>query len=157
MNAELVCRIRALIVKTLGKPRDLPFLPVHVIDLGKDGFIRPHVDSVKFSGDIVSGLSLLSPAIMQLRKSDHAEGQEEKSHQSPKQDETQSPAPSTVRLLLPPRSLYILHGEARYQYGHEILPPCEQDTTGETWMDGTVVMRERRLSLIFRDEKETKG
>ena len=35
------------------------FLPrTHVLDLHADGWINPHVDSIKFSGGIVCGLSL---------------------------------------------------------------------------------------------------
>ena len=132
-NKALAERIKALILQTLQRPPTLPFLPVHVIDLAEDGFIKPHVDSIKYSGDIVSGLSLCSPAIMQL-----------------KGDEEQGMDPtSIVRLLLRPRSLYILCGEARYKYVHEILVSPE----GERWADGEVVARGRRLSLIFRDEK----
>lgn len=133
-NKALADRIKTLILRTLQRPKTMPFLPVHVIDLAEDGFIKPHVDSVKFSGDIVSGLSLCSPAIMQL-----------------KGDEEQGMNPSSiVRLLLRPRSLYILSGEARYKYAHEILAPSP---AGERWVDGGVVTRGRRLSLIFRDEK----
>ena len=39
----------------------------HAIHLKKDGELTAHVDSVKFSGGIVAGLSLLSPSIMRLR------------------------------------------------------------------------------------------
>lgn len=133
-NKALAERIKALILQTLQRPKTLPFLPVHVIDLAEDGFIKPHVDSIKFSGDIVCGISLCSPAIMQL-----------------KGDEEQGMDPSSiVRLLLRPRSLYILCGEARYKYAHEILAPSPE---GERWTDGEVVARGRRLSLVFRDEK----
>jgi alkylated DNA repair protein alkB family protein 7 len=34
----------------------LKWLPCHVIDLAADGELNAHVDSVRFSGDIVSGL-----------------------------------------------------------------------------------------------------
>lgn len=115
-NKALADRIKNLILHTLQRPMTLPFLPVHVIDLANDGFIKPHVDSVKFSGDIVSGLSLCSPAIMQL-----------------KGDKDQGMDPlSIVRLLLRPRSLYILSGEARYKYAHEILAPSPGGKGG--WM-----------------------
>jgi alkylated DNA repair protein alkB family protein 7 len=36
------------------------FLPgVHILDLHAEGVIKPHVDSIKFSGEIVAGLSLM--------------------------------------------------------------------------------------------------
>jgi hypothetical protein len=65
---------------------------VHAIDLSASGFIRPHVDSVKFSGRVVAGLSLVSAARMVLRRVApggglHAGG-------------------SAVRLLLPPRRVH---------------------------------------------------
>ncbi len=134
-NAAVADKIRTLILETLGKRATLPFLPVHLIDLAEDGFIKPHVDSIKFSGDIVSGLSLLSPAIMQL-KGDAEQGMDPS---------------SIIRLLLPPRSLYVLTGQARYKYAHEILP---RSTEADRWKDGQPVARGRRLSLIFRDAKE---
>ena len=43
------------------------WLPCHAIDLSKDGRLDAHVDSVKFSGGIVAGISLLSDSIMRLR------------------------------------------------------------------------------------------
>ena len=38
----------------------------HVIDLDKDGKINPHIDSIKFSGDLVAGYSLGSTRVMRL-------------------------------------------------------------------------------------------
>uniref|UniRef100_A0A3Q4GK11 AlkB homolog 7 n=1 Tax=Neolamprologus brichardi TaxID=32507 RepID=A0A3Q4GK11_NEOBR len=62
--------------------------PVHVIDLDKTGYIKPHIDSVKFCGSTIAGLSLLSDSIMRLVKED---------------------TPSEwLDLLLSRRSLYIL-------------------------------------------------
>ena len=56
---------------------------VHVIDLAPMGYIKPHIDSVKFSGSIVAGLSLVSEAIMRFE------------HEA-----------SRLDVLLPRRSLY---------------------------------------------------
>ncbi len=137
-NAKVVARIRAQVLELLALPPDLPCLPVHVIDLAAEGFIKPHIDSVKFSGGFVAGLSLLSPAIMRLRG-----------------EEGQAPPSSVVRMLLEPRSLYVLSGEARFKYAHEILPPGQEE--GD-WIGGKTVARKRRISLIFRDELvEAKG
>jgi alkylated DNA repair protein alkB homolog 7 len=132
-NAVVVSRVRALVLRLQGLAPDLPFLPVHVIDLAAEGFIKPHVDSVKFSGCFVAGLSLLSPAIMRLRGEDG-----------------KAPPSSMVRMLLEPRSLYVLSGDARYHYAHEILPPGQEEEEG--WAGGRAVKRGRRISLIFRDE-----
>lgn len=138
-NAKIAQRIKDVILQTLHKPLTTRFLPVHVIDLAEDGFIKPHVDSSKFSGGLVCGLSLCSSAIMQL-KGDVEQGQN---------------PDSIVRLLLRPRSLYILCGNARYRYAHEILATRPEGE--ERWVDGRRVERSRRLSLIFRDEREDQG
>ncbi|XP_077397104.1 alpha-ketoglutarate-dependent dioxygenase alkB homolog 7, mitochondrial isoform X2 [Festucalex cinctus] len=44
--------------------------PVHVLDLDKTGYIKPHIDSVKFCGSTITGLSLLSDSVMRLVKED---------------------------------------------------------------------------------------
>ncbi|XP_037680171.1 alpha-ketoglutarate-dependent dioxygenase alkB homolog 7, mitochondrial isoform X1 [Choloepus didactylus] len=62
--------------------------PVHVLDLEPRGYVKPHVDSIKFCGATIAGLSLLSPSVMRLV---HA--------QEPKE---------WLELLLEPGSLYIL-------------------------------------------------
>ena len=58
-------RIEAFLRKTT-QVENMEILPYHVVDLSNDGHIMPHVDSVKFSGGMVSGLSLLSTRILQL-------------------------------------------------------------------------------------------
>jgi alkylated DNA repair protein alkB family protein 7 len=86
------------------------FLPPHCIDLAEDGgIIRPHVDSVKFSGRVVAGLSLLSASTMVLAEAD---------------PETGAPRPgaSESEVRLEPGSLYVLEDGARYDYAHAITP-----------------------------------
>lgn len=104
------------------------WLPSHAIELPVDGELNAHVDSVRFSGDIVSGLSLSSPSIMRLRDEDAKETDE------------------YVDLFLPPRSLYVLSGPSRFQYTHELLP------SGAAF-EGNPITRELRWSIIFRDAK----
>lgn len=67
---------------------------VHILDLSETGYIKPHVDNIKFSGDLLSGLCLLSPALMDLI---HEETKE------------------TITAFLPPRCLYIMTPEGRFQ------------------------------------------
>lgn len=99
--------------------------PVHVIDLDKTGYIKPHIDSVKFCGDTIAGLSLLSDSIMRLVKED---------------------TPSEwLDLLLSRRSLYILRDQARYKFTHEILK------NEESVFNGQRVPRQRRISVICRN------
>ncbi|KAM8793890.1 alpha-ketoglutarate-dependent dioxygenase alkB homolog 7, mitochondrial [Eudromia elegans] len=98
---------------------------VHVLDLHPGGHVAPHVDSVKFCGCTIAGLSLLSAAVLRLR-----------SCRGP---------PGGVELLLEPGSLYVLRGAARYEFTHEILPQ------GESFFGGRRVPRGRRVSLILRN------
>lgn len=101
---------------------DRQWLPPHVIDL--KGRIDPHIDSVKFSGGIVAGLSLLATATMRLSKADPMSGDV-------------LPQGDSYDLLLEPGSLYILTGPARFEYAHSIFDLSE----------------DRRLSIIMRDLK----
>ncbi|AWP18780.1 putative alpha-ketoglutarate-dependent dioxygenase alkB -like 7 mitochondrial [Scophthalmus maximus] len=99
--------------------------PVHVLDLDKTGYIKPHIDSVKFCGSTIAGLSLLSDSIMRLVK-EHANNE-------------------WLDLLLPRRSLYILRDQARYNFTHEILKD------EESMFNGQRVPRQRRISVICRN------
>lgn len=99
--------------------------PVHVLDLDKRGYIKPHIDSVKFCGSTIAGLSLLSDSIMRLVK-------EDATHE-------------WLDLLLPRRSLYILRDQARYNFTHEILK--DEDSV----FNGQRVPRQRRISVICRN------
>ena len=125
------------------------WLPCHAIDLHKDGELQAHVDSVRFSGDIVAGLSLLSPSIMRLLPDD---GKDDDPNKEGKNDTSQG----WVDLYLPPRSLYVLSGPARFSMSHQLLP------TGSVFLEGgeedhegrpVTVHRDHRLSVIFRDTK----
>lgn len=109
------------------------WLPCHAIDLAADGALNAHVDSIRFSGHIVAGLSLGSSSIMRLIPSEA--GSENQGH---------------VDLYLPPESLYILSGQSRFDYTHELLPDGAQFQLGDETIS---VARERRFSIIFRDAK----
>lgn len=139
-------------VKTIQRARDLlksyappqftnqmTWLPCHAIDLSKDGRLDAHVDSVKFSGGIVAGISLLSDSIMRLRP---AKGEW--------LDDTsdESSDGHYVDMYLPKLSLYCLHGMSRFHYSHELLP---SDSVYQLHGKDVHVVRGRRLSIIFRD------
>lgn len=113
---------------------DATFLPVHFIDYKKEALLKPHVDSVRFSGGLVAGISLESSAIMRLR---------------PSAELGRDPEEGFVDLLLPPLSLYALTGVCRYQYTHELLPSGSIFESDEGI--STVIERKERLSAIFRD------
>ncbi|KAM6957183.1 alpha-ketoglutarate-dependent dioxygenase alkB homolog 7, mitochondrial [Aplochiton taeniatus] len=99
--------------------------PIHILDLDKAGYIKPHIDSVKFCGSTIAGLSLLSDSVMRIVKED---------------DSSQ-----WLDLLLPQRSLYILRDQARYEFTHEILKDAE------SMFAGIKVPRQRRISVICRN------
>lgn len=101
---------------------------VHVLDLDKAGYIKPHIDAVRFCGNIIAGMSLLSSSVMRLV------------HNQDKQRFSD--------ILLQRRSLYIMKDAARFDYTHEVLG--EKDSI----FDGKVVPRDRRVSIIFRNEPD---
>ncbi|XP_066473143.1 alpha-ketoglutarate-dependent dioxygenase alkB homolog 7, mitochondrial isoform X1 [Tiliqua scincoides] len=116
----------------LQRVRDMAFPPgvpqltqVHVLDLDKAGYIKPHIDSVKFCGCTIAGLSLLSSSVMRLAGEHNPQ--------------------DWLNLLLERRSLYILRGPARYEFTHEILKD------EESFFDGRKIHRERRISVICRN------
>ncbi|XP_026670029.1 alpha-ketoglutarate-dependent dioxygenase alkB homolog 7, mitochondrial isoform X2 [Ceratina calcarata] len=61
-NTEIINRIRenAFPIGTSQIPL------IHVLDLAPEGWIKPHVDSVRFCGQIIAGLSLLTDSVMRL-------------------------------------------------------------------------------------------
>ena len=126
-------RVRDQLIAARYVDNNVTWLPCHAIDLRQDGELKAHVDSIKFSGGVVAGISLMSPSIMRLKPDDQRHD-------------------GWVDMYLPPFSLYVLSAVSRYRYSHELLP-C-----GSTFQrpDGTTisVQRERRLSVIFRDVKQ---
>lgn len=113
-------------VRSVAFPQGSQLLgPVHILDLDKKGYIKPHIDSVKFCGSTIAGLSLLSSSVMRLVK----EG-------SPNE---------WLDLFLPRCSLYIMRDEARYTFTHEIL------RDEESVFNGRRVKRQRRISVICRN------
>ncbi|XP_070704281.1 alpha-ketoglutarate-dependent dioxygenase alkB homolog 7, mitochondrial [Pempheris klunzingeri] len=113
-------------VRSVAFPEDSQLLgPVHILDLDKTGYIKPHIDSVKFCGSTIAGLSLLSDSIMRLVKEDGTN--------------------EWLDLLLPRHSLYILRDQARYNFTHEILKDEESVFNGQR------VPRLRRISIICRN------
>jgi len=124
---------------------------VHVLDLASDGAIDFHVDSVKFSGRLVCGVTLLSPAVMRLRR------------EPPSPVATPewvwrddgATAGATVDVWLPARSVYMLIDTSRYQWAHAVLAGTHTypaHHSGGSAASTTVVERGRRISLIIRDE-----
>lgn len=147
----LVARIRHQLAERhlSDRANNFTWLPCHAIDLHKDGELNAHVDSVRFSGDLVAGLSLLSPSIMRLIPNDDGDV---KHGLVEKNDKECCGGVNWVDLYLPPRSLYVLSDAGRYHYSHQLLPSGSvfyNDGAGKP----VTVERDHRLSLIFRDCK----
>lgn len=85
--------------------------------------ISPHIDCVPCFGETIASLSLGSPCGMDFT---HPHSGEKSS------------------MLLEPRSLLVLSGDARYAWQHGIA------ASKSDRFDGQVVQRGRRLSLTFR-------
>lgn len=161
-----------------GTDTPLAWMPCHGIDLKKDGQLNAHVDSVRYSGGLVAGLSLMSPGIMRVRPAppgeiarsaagesdgegrDISESQDAPSNDAgeEKKEEEKPYLEGHVDLYLPPLSLYVLSGVARYRYTHELLSSgtvfLGSSSSGEAEETTRVVVeRERRISVIFRDAK----
>uniref|UniRef100_A0A1I7YRV5 2OG-FeII_Oxy_2 domain-containing protein n=1 Tax=Steinernema glaseri TaxID=37863 RepID=A0A1I7YRV5_9BILA len=119
-------------MRTVSFPKDAHHLTyVHILDLHKDGKIKPHIDSVRYCGDVITGISLLSDAVMRLRHKDR-------------------PDEWIVDLLLKRRSLYKLSGIGRYDFLHEVLG--EEDS----FFNDMKIARDRRISIICRDLPKAK-
>ncbi|KAL3868094.1 hypothetical protein ACJMK2_040930 [Sinanodonta woodiana] len=125
-NKQILQRVKDLAFP----PGVAPLAYIHILDLQKNGYIKPHVDAVRFCGDTIAGLCLLSSCVMRL------------THEK---DEARY-----ADILLKRRSLYIMKDVARYDYKHEVLP--EEKSV----FRGTVIPKERRISVICRNEPEQK-
>jgi alkylated DNA repair dioxygenase AlkB len=84
--------------------------------------IAPHIDRVRFDNTVAS-LSLGSPCVMDFIHSETGE---------------------KLSLLLEPRSLLVLTGNARYMWKHSIAPRKSDHYQGQ------IIQRTRRVSLTFR-------
>lgn len=73
--------------------------------------VGAHVDSIKFSGGIISVVNLLSPRILRVSKVRNDNSNEDLSGH----------LPEVMDVFLPPRSAYIISNALRYDYTHEIL------------------------------------
>ncbi|XP_050087073.1 alpha-ketoglutarate-dependent dioxygenase alkB homolog 7, mitochondrial [Anopheles aquasalis] len=136
-NRTIIDRIVAIAFNGVAMPY------VHVLDLADTGVIKPHVDSVRYCGNIIAGVSLLSDSVMRLvRTNDEEQTNDEYRQIFAKQRHMKYWAD----VLLPRRSLYIMRDTARYKFTHEIL------ASNESQFRGRPVSRSRRISIICRNE-----
>ncbi|MFC3158006.1 2OG-Fe(II) oxygenase superfamily protein [Chryseobacterium arachidis] len=87
--------------------------------------ISNHIDCIPCFEDVIISISLLSSCVMQFSKD--KEKQE---------------------ILLEPRSILLLSGEARYNWKHGI-----KAVKNDKWFN-TIIPRERRISITFRKIQE---
>ncbi|XP_055841151.1 alpha-ketoglutarate-dependent dioxygenase alkB homolog 7, mitochondrial [Episyrphus balteatus] len=126
---------------------------VHVLDLDEKGVIKPHVDSTRYCGTTISGMSMLSDAVMRLVRTDEKKYQQGNSVQNDSNDDEYRNQPTTVLkgnfyadILLSQRSLYIMSHSARYNFTHEIL------SNENSNFKGSPVKKGRRISIICRND-----
>lgn len=169
---NVIKRLSDIIKESTGESL-MQILPPHVLDLAADGYIGPHADSIKFSGGIVAGLSLLSTRMMVLKFDNSGDNiantaVSTSAHMSRmpyfnldysdaycKQESlykykgfmnSNDNADELIEIELPRRSFYILSGPLRYSFTHEILGP-----KGSLELYSQLPISERRLSVILRD------
>ncbi|XP_068623743.1 alpha-ketoglutarate-dependent dioxygenase alkB homolog 7, mitochondrial [Battus philenor] len=97
----------------------------HILDLAAAGYIRPHIDAVRFCGDTIAGLCLLSSAVMRLVHESRPE--------------------LALDALLERRCLYVMSGVARYEFSHAVL-----GGENSLWR-GKKLPRKRRVAIICRE------
>ena len=103
---------------------DVSLEQTHVLDLAAWGVIKPHVDSIKFCGGLVCGLSLLSDAVMRfVLDEEWEEGKVREEEGRVKEEEgrvREEEGRVWCEVVLPRRSVYVMSGRIRYDYTHEI-------------------------------------
>ncbi|CAG9861489.1 unnamed protein product [Phyllotreta striolata] len=122
VNTKILDRVRAIAFP----PNVEQLKYVHILDLDKTGYIKPHIDAVRFCGNTIAGLSLLSDSIMRLVHDKNKD--------------------LYADVLLKRRSLYIMKDTARFDYTHEIL--CNEKSI----FKGAQIFKDRRISVICRNE-----
>lgn len=128
---------------------------MHIIDLAADGIIKPHVDSSRYCGNTIAGLSLLTDCIMRLKRVDENEYKQNTfdQDQSGAQNDTKEIERNEEKqefnyfadILLRRRSLYIMKDSARYKFSHEVL-------VTKSKFRGSEVVKNRRISIICRNK-----
>ncbi|CAH1393783.1 unnamed protein product [Nezara viridula] len=114
-------------IKSIAFGNDLTLPHTHILDLAENGYIKPHIDSIRFCGNTIAGASLLSDSVMRFCN-----------------DKNQF----TFSALLKRRSLYIMRGPIRYDFSHEIL---SNDVSS---FQGNKIVKTRRVSVICRSRPE---
>lgn len=130
---------------------------VHILDLAADGIIKPHVDSSRYCGSTIAGISLHTDCIMRLKRVDEVKykqnrfGEDKLNTNQFTQHDVQPKTNGTIEynyfvdVLLKQRSLYIMKDSARYKFSHEVLP-------SKSTFKGNEIIKNRRVSIICRNQ-----
>jgi len=108
-------------------PREWSWVAPHILELeaGRGG-IKPHVDHLEASGEVVAGLCLGSDAVMELIHEDDPE--------------------RFFSVWLPKGAFYFQRGSVRYHYKHGIpIEPADHQFRGR------VIPKEKRISVMLRN------
>ena len=108
--------------------------------------IKPHVDSVRYCGSTISGISLLSDSVMRMIRVDTKPDAESPEFRSGEANSHLIFRDYHANVLLPRYSLYIMRDTARFNYTHEILENKVSSIFGQH------VEKARRISIICRNE-----
>ncbi|XP_004530451.1 alpha-ketoglutarate-dependent dioxygenase alkB homolog 7, mitochondrial [Ceratitis capitata] len=143
---------------------------VHILDLAAAGVIKPHVDSTRYCGNTIAGISLLSDSVMRLVRVDERKYQQGQPVEAPAGASENNTAASVaqnaaepndayrnqpvttlennfyVDVLLRRRSMYIMSHTSRYNFSHEILANDVSSFRGQH------IKKDRRISIICRNE-----
>jgi len=93
--------------------------------------IRPHFDRKDYFDNTIIGVSLGSDCVMEF---------------TPQENKKENTGKEKVYVYMPRRSLYVIEDDARYEWLHGI-PGRKNDKLG----DGKVAVRQRRISITFRN------
>lgn len=112
-----------------------------------------HVDSLKFSGGIISSLSLLSPRTLRLLPDMSGIPDENDPQYDRYKYNVTGAMPEILEVIIRPRSFYMLSGPFRYCYSHSILGYDQKPLLIPEHESLPDVDIGRRISIMFRDEK----
>jgi alkylated DNA repair protein alkB homolog 7 len=141
-NKEIINRIITKAFPNVSKT--MPY--IHILDLEATGFIKPHVDSVRYCGSTIAGVSLISDSVMKLVQTteDHTASSDYRNQ--PTLTDEQKKNLYSVKILLKRHSLYIMENSARYNFTHEILK------NEESFFKNQQIIKDRRISIICRND-----
>ncbi|GJJ71311.1 alkylated DNA repair protein alkB homolog 7 [Entomortierella parvispora] len=113
-------------------PHQWSWVAPHLLELeaGRGG-IKPHVDHLEASGEVVAGLCLGSDAVMELIHEDEPE--------------------RLFKVWLPKGAFYFQRGSVRYHYKHGIpVEPADHQFRGQ------VIPKEKRISVMLRNALDSR-